>query len=164
MDVRSQAIIEGLHPKFKPSVQLAWEQAQAAMPPNVQIILICGYRSFDESNALYAIGRTIKGENATLEHPMGDVVTNASAGSSYHNYSLAVDFAMITNGVNEYAVGPNWMKVVEIMKTAGMTWGGDFPNLKDNPHFENRYGYNWRDLLALHNEGKFISGTSFVDI
>jgi peptidoglycan L-alanyl-D-glutamate endopeptidase CwlK len=164
MDSRSQAIIDGLHPKFKPSVQAAWEQAQSAMPPNVQVILICGTRTFDESNALYAIGRTVPGENVSPQHPMGDIVTNAAAGASFHNYSLAVDFDMITNGIDDYVVGPHWMAVVGIMKAAGMEWGGDWTSIKDYPHFENRFGFTWQELLAKHNAGDFIPGTTFVNI
>lgn len=164
MDTRSQEVINGLHPKFKESVQTAWEEVQAIMPSNVQVILICGTRSFDESNALYAIGRTIKGENASPEHPMGNVVTNAPGGSSFHNYSLAVDFSMVTDGKDDFTVGPHWMTVVEIMKKYGMSWGGNWHSLKDYPHFENGYGHTWRDLLNLHNEGKFIEGTTYVNI
>lgn len=164
MDTRSQAIIDGLHPKFKPSVQVAWEEAQAAMPSSVQVILICGGRAFEESNALYAKGRTVKGDNASPSHPMGDVVTNAAAGASFHNYFLAVDFAMITNGKDDYVVGPHWMTVVEIMKKYGMQWGGDWKSIKDYPHFENGYGFTWRQLLAKYTAKDFIPGTTFVNI
>lgn len=155
MDERSLSNLNTLHPKFKPSAIQAWTEAQAAMPDNVQIIVIQGLRSFAESDALYAQGRTAP----------GPIVTKAAAGQSYHNYGLAFDFLMLTNGKEDSIVGPNWMKVVSIMKEAGMEWGGNFPEgFHDNPHFENRYGYNWRDLLALHNAIKFIPGTQFVDI
>jgi len=133
----------------------AWMEAQSVMPTNVEIIVVQGLRSFAESDALYAQGRTAP----------GPIVTKAAAGQSYHNYGLAFDFAMITDGKDDETVGPNWMKVVNIMAKYGMTWGGNFPEgFHDNPHFENRYGKNWRDLLALHQAGKFIPGTTFVDI
>lgn len=154
MDITSVKNLNTLHPKFKEDAIKAWTEAQAAMPSNVQIIVTQGLRTFDESNALYAQGRT----------KPGSIVTNAAAGQSYHNYGLAFDFEMLTNGKADWTVGPNWMKVVEVMKSYGMTWGGDFPNLKDNPHFENTFGHNWRELLKLHNNGKFIDGTQFVDI
>lgn len=154
MDQRSLDNLNTLHPKFRPSAIEAWTEAQAAMPENVQVIAVQGLRSFAESDALYEQGRT----------KSGPIVTNAPAGESYHNYGLAFDFAMLTNGEDDNVVGPHWMKVVEIMKAHGMTWGGDFPNLKDNPHFENKYGYGWRDLLAKHNAKDFIIGTTFVNI
>jgi peptidoglycan L-alanyl-D-glutamate endopeptidase CwlK len=154
MDQRSLDNLNTLHPKFRPSAIQAWTEAQAAMPDNVQIIVIQGLRSFAESDALYAQGRTAP----------GPIVTNAPAGESYHNYGLAFDFAMVTNGKDDNVVGPHWMKVVEIMKAHGMTWGGDFPHLQDNPHFENKFGYGWRDLLAKHNAGDFIPGTTYINI
>lgn len=155
MDKRSLDNLDTLHPKFKPSAIEAWTEAQALMPDNVQIIVVQGLRSFAESNALYEQGRTTK----------GPIVTKAKAGESYHNYGLAFDFEMITNNHEDDIVGPNWLKVVEVMKKHGMTWGGEFPqSFHDNPHFENKYGHNWRDLLALHNAGNFIPGTTYVNI
>jgi peptidoglycan L-alanyl-D-glutamate endopeptidase CwlK len=164
MDTRSQAIIDGLHPKVQPFFQTGWTEAQAAMPPNVQVVLISGARTFDQSNALYAIGRTVKGDNASPSHPMGDVVTNAPAGESFHNYMLAADMAMITDGKDDFVVGPHWMTVVAIMKKHGFEWGGDWKSIKDYPHFEMSFGYGWRDLLAKHNARDFIAGTTFVNI
>ncbi|WP_295669548.1 M15 family metallopeptidase [uncultured Mucilaginibacter sp.] len=154
MDIRSLNALTTLHPKFRPSAIAAWTEAQAKMPANVQIIVIQGLRTFQQSNADYAQGRTAPGE----------IITKAPAGESYHNYGLAFDFAMVTNGKDDYVVGPHWMQVVSIMEKYGVTWGGNFSGLKDSPHFENKYGHNWRDLLAKHNAGDFIPGTTFVNI
>lgn len=163
LDARSFYNLNTLHPKFRQSAIDAWKYAQSTMPPNVVIIVVQGLRTFAESDALYAIGRTVKGENATPAKPMGDFVTKAAAGQSYHNYGLAFDFAMFTNNEPDQVVGPRWMRIVDIMKKAGMTWGGEFPEgFHDNPHFENRYGHNWRELLALHNAGRFLPNTSYV--
>lgn len=154
MDARSLSNLTTLHPKFRPSAIEAWTAAQAAMPPNVQIIVVQGLRTFFQSDMLYAQGRTTS----------GPVVTDAPAGESFHNYGVAFDFAMVTNGKDDYVVGPNWMKVVEIMKKHGMEWGGDWKSIQDNPHFQNRYGFTWEQLLAKHNAGDFVPGTSFVNI
>lgn len=154
MDTRSLNNLNTLHPTFKPVAVQAWTQAQAWMPDNVNIIVIQGLRSFEESDALYAQGRT----------KPGPIVTNAPAGESYHNYGLAFDFAMVTDGKDDNVVGPLWMKVVEIMKAQGMIWGGDFKSIKDNPHFEMHYGHTWKDLLAKHNSKQFIPGTTYVQL
>lgn len=155
IDARSQAAIDTLHPKWRDKVAQTWALAQAAMPINVQIVIVQGLRTFAESDAIYQQGRT----------KPGPIVTKAQAGQSYHNYGLAFDFAMITDGKDDETVGPNWLKVVAIMKGAGMAWGGEFPEgFHDNPHFENRFGYNWRDLLVKHNAKDFISGTQYVNI
>jgi len=154
MDERSLKELNTLHPKFRQSAIDAWTEAQAAMPDNVKIVVTQGLRTFEESDKLYAQGRTAPGPK----------VTNSAAGQSYHNYGLAFDFSMITNGKTDWVLGPNWMKVVEIMKKHGMAWGGDFKSIVDNPHFENRFGFNWRQLLAKHKAGDFITGTQYVNI
>lgn len=154
MDQRSLNNLNTLHPKFRPIAIAAWTEAQAAMPANTQIIVVQGLRSMAESDKLYAQGRTAP----------GPIVTNAPGGSSYHNYGLAFDFAMVTNGKDDNVVGPNWMKVVHIMQSHGMTWGGTFATIIDNPHFENRYGFNWRDLLAKYRASDFIPGTQYVNL
>lgn len=154
MDQRSLDNLNTLHPKLRPTAINAWTKAQAVMPDNVKIIVVQGLRSFAESDALYAQGRTMP----------GPIVTKAAAGQSYHNYGLAFDFEMLTNSKPDWVVGPNWMKVVDIMKSYGMAWGGEFPEgFHDNPHFENHYGINWRHLLELHNADKVIPGTEYVD-
>ena len=154
MDQRSLDNLYTLHPAVRQDAIDAWTECQAAMPANVKIIVIQGRRTFAQSNALYQKGRTTPGPK----------VTNAPAGESYHNYGLAFDFAMITNGKDDFVVGPHWMKVVAIMESHGWAWGGDFTSLVDDPHFEKRLGYNWRQLLALHNAGNFIPGTTYVKI
>ena len=154
MDAQSAKQIALLHPKLRDEAHTAWSECQAAMPENTKIVITQSLRSFAQSDALYAQGRTTE----------GDIVTNAPAGASYHNYGLAFDFSMITKGKTDWVVGPNWMKVVEIMKSHGWTWGGDFKSLKDNPHFEKAFGHNWKDLLALHKAGKVIEGTDYPNI
>jgi peptidoglycan L-alanyl-D-glutamate endopeptidase CwlK len=154
MDNRSLNNLNTLHPKLRDAAITAWTEAQAAMPANVQIIVVQGLRTFAESDALFAQGRTAP----------GPIVTKAAAGQSYHNYGLAWDFAMLTNGKEDWVVGPHWMKVVAVMEAHGMFWGGRFKSIVDNPHFENRFGHTWQDLLALHNAQKFIPGTEYVII
>ena len=155
MDAQSLKLLNQLHPKLKDIAIKAWTEAQGAMPSNVKIVVTQSLRTFEESDKLYAQGRTTPGE----------IVTKAKAGQSYHNYGLAFDFKMITNGKDDWSVGPNWMKVVNIMKKYGFTWGGEFPEgFHDNPHFENHFGLNWRTLLELHNNKKLIPGTDYVVI
>lgn len=154
MDSKSQEEIATLHPKLRDDAMSAWTECQAAMPNNVSISISQGYRTFAESDALYAQGRTTPGE----------IVTNAKAGQSYHNYGLAFDMTMTTNGKEDWVVGPNWMKVVTIIKAYGWTWGGDFTTIKDEPHFEKRFGYSWQTLKQLHDTDKLIPNTTYVQI
>jgi peptidoglycan L-alanyl-D-glutamate endopeptidase CwlK len=100
----------------------------------VEVKLSCTYRSNAEQNALYALGRTIKGAK----------VTNAKAGQSPHNYqpSFAIDVFFTVNGVVDWS--PKWFTAFsKFMKTTGISWGGDFKSIPDSPHYELS---NWKTL------------------
>jgi peptidoglycan L-alanyl-D-glutamate endopeptidase CwlK len=90
------------------------------------LIVTQGFRSVEEQNALYRVGRRgIKGEK---------IVTNARGGQSNHNHGTAVDFAFVVAGEvswNEklYANLGRWASAV------GLRWGGDW-KFKDLPHVE----------------------------
>jgi peptidoglycan L-alanyl-D-glutamate endopeptidase CwlK len=75
----------------------------------------------------------------------GNIVTNTKGGESYHNYGLAVDFALKTAFVNviwdmKYDGNKNgksdWKEVVELAKGLGLEWGGDWTQFKDYPHVQ----------------------------
>jgi peptidoglycan L-alanyl-D-glutamate endopeptidase CwlK len=91
------------------------------------LIVTQGYRSIEQQNKLYAIGRRgIKGEK---------IVTRARGAQSNHNRREAVDFAFVVGGEiswNEklYANLGRWARAV------GLKWGGDWKSFKDLPHVE----------------------------
>jgi peptidoglycan L-alanyl-D-glutamate endopeptidase CwlK len=143
-----------LHPKIRQAALEAYAEAVKATPVDVHPIIDQTYRSFEESDKLYQQGRTTPGE----------IVSNAKPGQSYHNYAMALDFHLQVNGKDVWDVDHNWMIVVNIFKSYGFQWGGDFQNFKDYPHLENKLGHNWRDLLTLYNAGNFISGTNYLNI
>lgn len=99
-----------------------------------------GYRSFAEQTRLYAKGRTAP----------GDVVTNAEAGESVHNYGLAVDFFIVSDDGQRalWIVNQDWMTFVHIAKSMSFFWGGDWKSFVDNPHLQLTEGLGWRDLMA----------------
>lgn len=97
-------------------------------------------RTFDRQNNLYAQGRTTSGQ----------IVTNATAGSSYHNYGLAIDVVDRNKGYNT-----NWAEIGQIGKKAGFEWGGDWQNFKDMPHFQLTLGKKTAELKQLYNSGKW---------
>lgn len=152
----SIAQIHTLHPKLRNIALQAYNEAVKATPAGVHPVITQGYRTFAESEKLYAQGRTVPGE----------IVTNAQAGSSYHNYGLAIDFALMIDGKTIWnEKHPSWATVVNIFKKHGFTWGGDFAgSFKDYPHLEMRFGHNWGDLLTLHQTNHFITGTNYVKI
>lgn len=140
----SEARLSLLHPKVRDLALKAYRDAVTATPKGVHPFITEGLRSFARSNELYAQGRTLPGK----------IVTNAKAGQSYHNYGMALDFVNIVDGKMNWTVDDNWMKVVNAFKKQGFAWGGDFKSIKDFPHLEMTFGYNWRVLLAKYTKGE----------
>jgi peptidoglycan L-alanyl-D-glutamate endopeptidase CwlK len=154
MDSSSLQQLNTLHPILRDQAIALWQKIESFFPVNVKPRVTQGLRSFAESDALYAKGRTAHGPK----------VTNAPAGESYHNYGLAFDFVLIIDGKEVWDVNETWLKVVDMMEVAGWTWGGSWTSFKDYPHFEKTFDHHWKDLLALHNAGKFIPGSTYVQI
>lgn len=106
----------------------------------VQILITQGFRSFAEQNELYAQGRS----------KPGLVVTNAKGGESFHNFGVAIDFALLLADGRQVSWDtlrdddkdslPDWSEVVEEAKVIGFEWGGDWRTFKDLPHFQFTFG------------------------
>lgn len=167
-DKVSEPRVALLHPKIRDEVKHLIEKAEARLP-NTAIRIVQGLRTIDEQNALYAQGRT----------KPGNIVTNARGGASFHNYGLAIDFALIYDKDNNGSYESfswdtlkdmdkdgqsDWMEVVDVFEDAGYVWGGNFSTIKDNPHLEKHFGYTWRQLLQRYNEGKFIQDIKYVQL
>jgi peptidoglycan L-alanyl-D-glutamate endopeptidase CwlK len=144
-----------LHPKIRQSALDDYNEAVQATPNGVHPVIDQTYRSFADSDKIYQQGRTTPGQ----------IVSNAKAGQSWHNYALALDFHLVINGKDSWNVDDNWMKVVNIFKTYGFTWGGDFAgSFKDYPHLENKCGLTLSQAQNEYNSGNFITGTNFIII
>ncbi|MBP3040336.1 M15 family metallopeptidase [Bacillaceae bacterium Marseille-Q3522] len=122
----------GLHPVVAENRDKLVERANAI---GISIVITDDFRSFEEQDKLYAQGRTTE----------GNIVTNAEAGESLHNYGLAIDFALqLASGEviwdMEYDGNHNgksdWLEVVDIAKELGFEWGGDWSGFKDYPHLQ----------------------------
>lgn len=160
-DKISEDRVKLLHPRIRDEVKKLIEQAELTFPPKIAIRIVQGLRTIAEQNALYAKGRSKPGPK----------VTNAKGGSSYHNYGLAIDFALLYdrdgNGTWETLSWdtvkdfdgdtlPDWKEVVSVFERAGYTWGGRWATLVDAPHLQKTFGYSWKQLLAKYNAGDFI--------
>lgn len=163
MDKISEQRISELHPAIRKEVTELVNKANAAIAACITVRIVQGLRTIEEQNDLYALGRTKPGKR----------VTNATGGSSYHNYGLAIDFAFLVNGKEiswdttkdwDGDKIADWLEVVRIFLRAGYTWGGNWNSIKDNPHFEKTFGQNWRSLLARYNKKDFIPGTRYVQL
>ncbi len=168
-DAISELVVAKLHPKIKDEVKGLIDKAEAKLGQRAAIRIVQGLRTIAEQDALYAKGRSKPGPK----------VTNSRGGQSYHNYGLAIDFAVIydkdANGTYEslswdilkdfdHDGEADWMEVVDTFETAGYTWGGRFHSITDNPHFEKTFGFNWRYMLLQYTEKNFIPGTEYINI
>ena len=143
-----------LHPKLRAIAIKAYNEAVLATPAGIHPVVDQTYRSFAESDKLYQQGRTMPGE----------IISNAKAGQSWHNWALALDFHLVINGKDSWDVDENWMKVVNIFKAANFNWGGDFPGkFKDYPHLECKMGQTLNSLMSSYEAKNFIEGTEYIN-
>ncbi|ETT45691.1 L-alanyl-D-glutamate peptidase [Paenibacillus sp. FSL R7-269] len=142
---KSAARLVGLHPVVKSAAEALIVRSYAC---GVPILITQGLRTIAEQDALYAQGRTRPGA----------IVTNARGGESYHNYGLAVDFALLlpngssvswdmTRDVDQDGT-PDWREVVQQSKAIGFEWGGDWTSFKDYPHLQMVFGLTTAQLRA----------------
>lgn len=124
VDPRSEKVISTLLPEVQP---IARALVQKAALGGIRIKIISGFRTYAEQDALYAQGRTAA----------GDVVTNAKAGYSNHNFGIAFDVGVF-EGNTYLGESPKYKAVGVIGMDLGLEWGGNWKTLVDQPHFQLR--------------------------
>lgn len=153
----SEERVKLMHPKVRDEVKALIEKAEAEFPLDYKIRVVQGLRTIKEQNDLYAQGRT----------KPGPIVTKAKGGSSFHNYGLAFDFAIVYGPNLSWDINADrdgdgvkdWMEVVKVFEAAGWEWGGRWSSLKDYPHLQKTFGNTWQQLFA-----KVAAGKEYVDI
>lgn len=144
---RSVGNMGAVNPKVK---DLAIELVILSYHKGINAQITSGLRTYAEQTKLYNQGRTTP----------GNIVTNAKAGQSIHNFGLAIDFVLvsedgnkaywdITRNMNGNQVA-DWLEVATIGKQLGFAWGGDWKSFKDYPHLDMQKGYS----LASLRDGK----------
>ena len=145
-EVNVETLPTELHPIVAEKVEILKEKTAEK---EITILITDDYRSFEEQDKLYDKGRRTP----------GNVVTHSEGGESYHNFGLAVDFALQLENGNviwdtEYDGNGNgqsdWFEAAEIAKELGFQWGGDWRGFKDYPHLQMDFGLTINDL----QEGK----------
>lgn len=163
----SEEKIKLLDPAIQDLVKQAIEDAEMKLGPYCAVDIVQGLRTIAEQDHLYALGRTIKNTGSRPGKPLGDIVTNAKGGQSFHNYGLAIDFAILydkdKNGTFESLSWDmvadldrdgesDWKEVVDSFIKLGFEWGGNWHSLKDNPHFQMIFGLSWQECFARAKE------------
>lgn len=131
-----------LHSELVSAYEKAADKFRELYPTDPQPFLTYTHRSDEEQNKLYAQGRTEKGQ----------IVTNAKAGESPHNYlpSFAFDIAFITGGRKLSWDKKLFKKFSVIIKeiNPSIEWGGDW-RFSDPPHFQLKAWNEFKNVKHL---------------
>jgi peptidoglycan L-alanyl-D-glutamate endopeptidase CwlK len=141
-ELKERSLPEGLHPIVTEKSKQLLDQAEEL---GIPIMISDGFRSVESQDVLYDKGRSME----------GSIVTYARGGESFHNYGLAIDFALQnSDGTISYDMQrdsnsngeADWLEVARLGKELGFDWGGDWPGFKDYPHLEYTFGLSIREL------------------
>lgn len=135
--------IRTLHPDVQGYASLFIIRCKEDLGLNVRVT--DATRTFAQQDELYAQGRTASGE----------VVTNAEAGESYHNYGLAFDVVEIRDGAAIWN-NPRWGDIAAIAQEIGFEWGGSWLSFTDKPHFQMTFGYSISQLQNQFPDGNTL--------
>lgn len=154
LDARSEANIATLLPDAQAAARKFLEELLETLPTDSTAKIISGTRTFEEQDRLFEQGRTTP----------GPIVTRARGGQSNHNFSIAWDVGIFTNG-RYLEDSPLYELVGSVAKAQGLEWGGSWLTIQDKPHVEWRprwaSGLSENALLVelrrRHNAGEAIA-------
>lgn len=150
-DVVSDQRISTLHPLVIGKAKEFIIRAEKEL--GIKLRVVSALRSWAEQTALF--NQPFDGKDNDRDGKIDEAdekVTNAKAGSSYHNFGLALDVVEIKNGKALWT-NPNWSKIAALGKSIGFEWGGDWKNFKDKPHFQYTFGKTLAQLRDLYQSG-----------
>jgi len=114
-------------------------------PLGVDVIVTCTVRDGEAQNDLYAHGRTRAQLDAAglhhVEPKPGRILTNATAGDSFHQWKVALDVMLVRHGKLIDDDTPEgkalWQRLGEIGERCGLVWAGRWlGRLKEECHFQ----------------------------
>lgn len=153
-DIVSDQRISTLHPLVIGKAKEFIIRAEKEL--GIKLRVVSALRSWAEQTALF--NQPFDGKDNDRDGKIDEAdekVTNAKAGSSYHNFGLALDVVEIKNGKALWT-NPNWSKIAALGKSIGFEWGGDWKSFKDKPHFQYTFGKTLAQLRDLYQSGHRI--------
>ncbi|MDQ0206658.1 peptidoglycan-binding protein [Alkalicoccobacillus murimartini] len=116
------------------------EMIKRAYGEEINVQISSGFRSYADQTRIYNQGRTSP----------GNIVTNAKAGYSNHNFGVAIDYFLTSHDGSEaiWTVNAQWRRVAAIGKQLGFSWGGDWTSFKDFPHLQMTGGLSTAQMRA----------------
>ena len=99
----------------------------ACTAAGLDILVYCTYRSPEEQDQLYKIGRSLPGK----------IVTNARGGQSKHQSRTALDFVPLLAGKPHWNGAVLYLKAGELAETHGFEWAGRWTgSLHETAHIQ----------------------------
>jgi hypothetical protein len=160
LDISKKNMV-GCHPELQRRVlelvRLGWKNG-------LSFAVHMALRSWEVQRALYLQGRTTL-EEVNMQRSIAGmkpivsaenrIVTKADAGSSWHNYGLAVDLVedgdpTMTGIQWSWKNNFNYLKLGALGKEVGLSWGGLWKSFKDYPHFEMTGGLSLGEAKRLY--------------
>ena len=136
MNELSRKRLHDVHPELRERVEAT---AAALFKRAIVVEVASGLRSYAEQTKLYAQGRTSAGK----------IVTNARAGSSWHNFGLAVDLCPMKRGKFDWDAHHSiWVEIGLTGQAHSLEWGGSWKK-PDLPHLQLRVRQSLAQLHAL---------------
>ena len=144
--------IEDLHILVQPKAYLLIKKAKEDL--GLDIAIYRTLATWEEQDAIYAQGRT---------RP-GIVISNAKGGESFHNYGLALDFAILKPGssiidwsgkadVDNDQI-PDYQEIGKLGEDLGFEWGARFTSMKgDLGHLQMSFGLTIKELQIIYLGG-----------
>lgn len=128
--------LSDLHPAAREKA-MQWETA--CRSAGIEVLIYCTYRSGVEQGMLYAQGRTAPGE----------IVTNARAGDSYHQWRCAWDVVPLVGGKPAWTDKARYACMGRIADELGIAWAGNWKGrMKETAHFQYTGGLSLADFKA----------------
>lgn len=152
IDPRSEKNIATCHPSAQGHFRAFVAEAQAlAAKKGLEYKAICGLRSWEEQERLYAQGRTTPGK----------IVTKARPGSSMHNFGLAIDMGVFKDGkyldeTDHKTADAFHNEAAKLAPKHNLRWGGTFSTIYDAPHYELEVPFTLAQLREMRSPGAWV--------
>jgi peptidoglycan L-alanyl-D-glutamate endopeptidase CwlK len=140
--------VTGLHPKLADALTSILTEMKAR---KLNVGMHSGVRDFATQKRLYLLGREIiNPDGFSIHKPMGNIVTNADAFSSFHEYGLSADLVPKDEKGNWTWNWPseNWEEMGKFGESLGLEWGGRW-RFKDMPHFQLKTKLSMNDIRKV---------------
>src|SRR3990167_3476125 len=138
-------------PYFKEKIdKLVLEAVNRGLPT---VAMHMGLRTWEQQDGLYNLGRTVKNpDGASPEKPLGNIVTKAKGGESWHCFGVASDMVFKPEGKWSWDLKYPWSALGKIGIDLGLEWGGVW-KFKDLPHFQLRATLKIQEAQEIYKKG-----------